>query len=282
MKTKSILFSICINLCFVLGHIEFKPTLDSKCTTTRDIFANASSEFIKCSIEFSRPILFCENCVDEYVHVLDSYYNMSQVAVNGTACIDYFVNVDRLGIVQSLYDSSVNLWKRAKCYECCVVKDGVQTNIKSNETIKFNDFYQEFMYCLNRTDEEGMCYDCEDYYFNLQDYFFSISNENEKIGVCMDIVDKMNSTWIYWGANCCKFRRHPEYAFLGSTALVAIVTILFYVLAQYCSKQKTPTIIQQTRFAEVLNNVSQKFSGRRNTLERRDLLAGEGGSDPPT
>lgn len=41
---------------------------------------------------------------------------------------------------------------------------------------------------MNRSRDDD-CTKCMDTYEKLQNYFLSISNENERIGVCMDIVD---------------------------------------------------------------------------------------------
>lgn len=47
------------------------------------------------------------------------------------------------------------------------------------------------MKCLNGSgiNETTMCPACMEDYTDLNNYYYSISNENEKIGVCMDIVD---------------------------------------------------------------------------------------------
>lgn len=62
---------------------------------------------------------------------------------------------------------------------------------KSHETIQFNEYFDNLMTCVNRTDinNETLCPSCMSDYIKLNEYYLSISNENEKIGVCMDIVD---------------------------------------------------------------------------------------------
>lgn len=47
----------------------------------RDAFANASSAFSSCSVEHSRPVTFCQACVTQYIDVLHSYRNMSEVGI---------------------------------------------------------------------------------------------------------------------------------------------------------------------------------------------------------
>lgn len=226
-----------------------------QCTDLRNRFANASSEFISCSINYSRPIKFCENCVQQYIYLLESYSNMSKFPANDTPCLNHFINLDRLGIVETLFENSKNLWSRAKCYECFVTSNGVPSTNVSDETLKFNGYYNNFNNCIT-TNSSNICSKCMEYYTDLQSYYVSISNENEKIGVCMDIVDVMNDTWIYWGDKCCKFRKHNEYIFICSTVMVFIVTVSYYILIKLYTTKNSPTIIQQSRFAKVLNSLS--------------------------
>lgn len=65
----------------------------------------------------------------------------------------------------------------------------------SNETIRFEELHTDLMRCLNGSgiNETTMCSLCITSYNALNNYYYSISNENEKIGVCMDIVDQVIS-----------------------------------------------------------------------------------------
>lgn len=84
-----------------------------------------------------------------------------------------------------------------------------------------------------------------DAYVDLDHFYTGISNENEKIGVCMDLVDLMNSTRAFWSAKCCNYRRHSEYIFIASTVIVLLIPIVFYALTKVWSEKKTPTILQR-------------------------------------
>ncbi|XP_066138809.1 osteopetrosis-associated transmembrane protein 1 [Euwallacea fornicatus] len=232
--------------------LELDQGISPNCSIAQKAFSKASSEFIRCSIDYSKPIKFCENCVLQYIDIVDSYANMSKILNNGTACIKSFVNLDRLDIIQTLYENNVNLWNRAKCYECFKIINGTQTANISKETIMFINYYENYTDCVGNAKLTDVCSLCMDKYVQLQDYFFSISNGNDKIGVCMDIVDMMNNTWSYWGTTCCKYRRHKEYTFITSAVLVLVGTVLFYILAQVCAKKKLPTIMEQTRFIDTL------------------------------
>lgn len=63
---------------------------------------------------------------------------------------------------------------------------------QSNTTIKFYDLYQNAAECIKKEsirNGTGICKNCMDVYIELSDYYESISDENEEIAMCMDIVD---------------------------------------------------------------------------------------------
>lgn len=70
----------------------------------------------------------------------------------------------------------------------------------------------------------------------------------------------MNSTWNSWSVDCCKYRTHNEYIFIGSTSAVLIITILLYIVVQFCGDKKAPTIIQRKFFSQLqLKNINIHF-----------------------
>ncbi|CAH1997444.1 unnamed protein product [Acanthoscelides obtectus] len=230
---------------------------DANCTDLRQKFANASARFTVCSIDHSRPITFCESCVQSYLDVVESYQNMSKFGHNNTRCIDNFVNRDRLQIVQSIYDANIDLWKRAKCNEC--YEDESESVVStSNTTTQFIVYYNHFMNCINKSKIEELCLQCMGDYITLDSYYAKISNINDNIGMCMDIVDLMNNTWTYWSTQCCKYRRHNEVIFIATSIAVLILTSVFYLIVQFCEEKKAPTIMQQSRFAESFSSSSRR------------------------
>ncbi|XP_049822003.1 osteopetrosis-associated transmembrane protein 1 isoform X2 [Aethina tumida] len=194
------------------------------------------------------------------MEVITTYKEMANLKINDTSCLDYFTNQDRLGIVNSLYEDAKNLWNKAKCYECFNFENGEMTNNLSSQTVKFLTYYNETMNCINTTGLQSnitsVCNNCMQKYITLDEYYQSISNENEQIGVCMDIVDLMNNTRKYWSENCCKFRKHDETIFLVSAGGVLFLTVMFYAITHWCAERKIPTILQQPRFVESLNNMT--------------------------
>ncbi|KAK5646543.1 hypothetical protein RI129_005007 [Pyrocoelia pectoralis] len=231
----------------------------ANCTVLKDDLANAVASFSKCAITYSRPIKFCEQCVNQYIDVLNGYSNMSTSKDEDGFCIDGYVNLDKLEILQTLYDNSNDLWNRANCYKCFQMDNGTLTNVSSVETTTFNDLFNKLSSCINSSEVNvtTVCEKCSKQYDELNKYYIGISNENERIGMCMDIVDVMNGTRAYWSHNCCKFRHKNEIGFIISTVIISFSTILFYILTKVCSQKRTPVILKQTRFAgSFCNNAS--------------------------
>lgn len=254
MKHNTVILAILIKI-IDLSKGEIEVAVD--CSLLRDNLAASISSFTSCAISYSRPILFCEKCVDQYIAVISDYKNMSLSKDEDGPCIDSYIHLDKLEIVQSLYDNNVNLWDRAKCYECFTIVNGTLTNTPSQQTITFNKLFANLSSCINETDvnSTNVCSKCFDEYKNLDNYYRSITDENEKIGVCMDIVDVMNGTRGYWSSSCCKFRHKDETVFIVSTILVTSVTLLFYLSTKLCSQKKIPVLLKQTRFAGSFSQV---------------------------
>ncbi|KAK9879777.1 hypothetical protein WA026_006841 [Henosepilachna vigintioctopunctata] len=232
---------------------------DENCDEALNAFATVSAAYTSCAIANSRPITYCENCVEIFIDVLNSYRNLSIISEGNSKCIDNFVNLDRLQIIETIYRNSYILWNRAKCNECFQFENSTLTTKISKETSQFHEYYEDFVKCFKLTNSSNLCPVCLEKYTTLNNYYTSISNENEKIGVCMDIVDIMNTTRRNWSKSCCKYRKHSEHIFLVTTLLIFVVTAIFYLLTCYFGEKKIPYILQQSRFAESLNHVHRSL-----------------------
>lgn len=88
---------------------------------------------------------------------------------------------------KELYNSKI-------CYfylilECYVVENGIQTATESEIAKTFHKYYDDFNTCTQNADAETLCNSCTDDYVILKNFFESISNANERIGVCIDLED---------------------------------------------------------------------------------------------
>lgn len=68
------------------------------------------------------------------------------------------------------------------------MQNGTQTLNKSSTFDHFQYLHKNFQECQNKT-KEDLCPTCMNDYVILNNYFTQISNVNEKISYCMDIVD---------------------------------------------------------------------------------------------
>lgn len=74
--------------------------------------------------------------------------------------------------------------------ECFESADTIEEDKQTNKTITFLNFYHDFENCVvSNTVENQLCHNCMDYYVALDTYYKQISNINEEIGSCIDIVD---------------------------------------------------------------------------------------------
>ncbi|XP_044752391.1 osteopetrosis-associated transmembrane protein 1 [Coccinella septempunctata] len=249
-----------LNLLWIMNLFLFvNSQADENCDHQLNAFATASSNFTACAIANSKPITLCEDCVETYIQVVESYQNMS-LSYGGKKCIDNYVDLDRLQIVRTIYENCFDLWNRAKCNDCFKFENSNLTPKISNKTLQFDQYYVDLVKCINGTQTNSskeICQKCLQNYMYLNSFYVSISNENDKIGVCMDIVDIMNTTRRYWSTKCCKYRRHEEYVFIGSAVGILTLTGVFYLMTLYLGEKEKPLILQQNRLAESLNHLNR-------------------------
>ncbi|GJQ86183.1 hypothetical protein Trydic_g12453 [Trypoxylus dichotomus] len=251
---------ILVNLIFC--YADYSQPNSTNCAVLRNDFGATLSNFTYCAINNSHPIRFCQDCVTNYIDVLTSFQNLSNsMDANGTMCYDPNVALDRLEIIGTMYSSSKNLWDRAKCNECFVVNNGTITPQPANITTKFYELYKNVASCIEGEAPQNstqMCQKCLDVYMELSNYYDSVSDINEEIANCMDIVDLMNGTRTFWSDKCCRYRHHKEYIFIMSTCLMLAITLLFYSLTKLLIDKKLPVVFLQSRFAESLNHTPKR------------------------
>lgn len=60
-------------------HTESPVPLVSSCTAFVMDFSEGAAAFTRCSILYARPFRLCENCVAEYLKVVNSYHEIMKV-----------------------------------------------------------------------------------------------------------------------------------------------------------------------------------------------------------
>lgn len=69
------------------------------------------------------------------------------------------------------------------------MENGKQTPTKSEIAKTFLEYYGSFHDCTLKEHAETVCNKCMDDYVVLSNFYESISNANERIGICIDLDD---------------------------------------------------------------------------------------------
>ena len=98
--------------------IEAGPpdTPSQTCQIIVENFGFSISNFTLCSVRNARPIHLCQECVSEYLEILQTHRKfLETIDEKGNQCQEYFLNLDRLEIVSEAYKYTHHLWRKANC-----------------------------------------------------------------------------------------------------------------------------------------------------------------------
>lgn len=73
--------------------------------------------------------------------------------------------------------------------DCYLLENGTQSLNKSDTFNHFQNLYKNFQECVNKANQDELCPFCMKDYTTLSSYYTEISNVNEKISYCIDMVD---------------------------------------------------------------------------------------------
>ncbi|CAG0898289.1 unnamed protein product [Darwinula stevensoni] len=243
--------------------------LSVKCEDLLKYFSHAVSEFTHCAVRFARPIHLCEKCVQQYLNVSQAHHAiiMEQDENSGEGCISELLNADRIQIVETSFQFTMNLWEKAACDNCFEkYGNGTLTTDLNNVTKSFMAQYKKMLACLqNQTEVLGVhgigpdtwsgktrnvtCDRCQDSYRALNYIYADVLGDIDADHICMDIVDAMNMTRMVWSQNlkCTQRNVTAEAPFIVVTCM-CILPPLFYLLAWCLPQHQRGPIIRQKRW----------------------------------
>lgn len=80
------------------------------------MFAANNSLYIECIVEFSEPVLYCTKCVASYKNAMASFEDLLHaIDLQNKTCASRFMNVDKLNLVEAVYERSVGYWNMGSC-----------------------------------------------------------------------------------------------------------------------------------------------------------------------
>ncbi|GAV02175.1 hypothetical protein RvY_12771-2 [Ramazzottius varieornatus] len=218
------------------------------CQEYLTIYGGASSSFLGCAVNFSRPILLCEKCVDQYLHSQEAHIDYSE-AMNedGISCQDVVYGSDLIEVVDRINTSITALWDNANCAYCFnsySISHGTVVYEYSENLITFTRKHQNLSECFNHngikldrllnkmenlTNATIVCEECYPMYKDLTDFF--LKNYTEDISrTCMDVVDLMNQTRRMWSRYFRCQDRNPDMFYVWTVVIVIFSsTVVFYI-----------------------------------------------------
>lgn len=207
--------------------LRFRGQSENECNKRLIKFSEMNAEFVKCSIQNAEPVNFCTACVDRFVNMTFTYKNLT-TEIDGLNCKDFYIDLDRLSIVQTIYNQAWQLWEKGFCRECFNWNDTTFEQTHSNNTETFFNYLNTTVDCIHMNYGDA-CIKCSSYYVRLNDFYNSI-NKNKESKICFDIQDKMNKTRQFWSKemSCCK-QRHSNFTnFTILSSLFCLIPVVFY------------------------------------------------------
>ncbi|KAG8238547.1 hypothetical protein J437_LFUL018074 [Ladona fulva] len=175
-----------------------------------------------------------------------------KVQDRGVKCKDALINVDRLEIIETLYSSFVQLWKKGECDYCFEIEpNGTTTYTPNNSTIHFHAIENSVRECIKKNMEKNstVCTLCREPYKKLNDFYNSLKQSSR---VCMDIVDSMNASRMEWSKDLgCKLHFEMDPYLITTAVLFTFIPSIFYGLVKkYSSRVESRLLYQEEKGSE--------------------------------
>lgn len=231
---------------------------DTQCGALMTEFSSVVSDFVKCSVLNARPFTVCENCLDYYRNVSAVFQKILTSTDNDSiTCEDRLMNSDRIQVILQWYNAAQQLWDQSHCSDCfseAVDGKGHTIYVLSNQTLVFDEYLNRTMECIRNNsgvcDTHQVCERCVTEYRSLNKFYNGLADSVDNL--CMDIVDKMNTSRTLWSEHfLCVHRTNPVLSLFLFMAVVAIIPVLFYIVAWHHSVRQEQFLVPQKRLLNV-------------------------------
>lgn len=115
------LLQILISTLLLIGctYGDESSTKNSECQKLNNLFTHYNVEYLQCVLSHNEKGTFCEDCLDFYKNLTNSYTNLinGHEIVNNTEkqCRSRFVDNNQLGLVDTVYANSKHIWELSFC-----------------------------------------------------------------------------------------------------------------------------------------------------------------------
>ncbi|XP_055682207.1 osteopetrosis-associated transmembrane protein 1 [Lutzomyia longipalpis] len=203
------------------------------CETLKHEFQDAAKDFTTKILNNAVPVTYCNKSVGMYLRFEETYKNLTtHIDANNVSCKYQYFNVDRLGVVETMYNQLHSMWEMGFCDDCYA---NTTSATPSNTTGDFYIYWEHIHQCIENTSRSGdPCLMCMGQYQKLNDFYDGIKSEkNDRI--CFDLQDAMNRTRILWSVklNCCRDRNSSMLTAYIIAGVVSFLPSLFYVFIYF-------------------------------------------------
>uniref|UniRef100_A0A1B0DM76 Uncharacterized protein n=1 Tax=Phlebotomus papatasi TaxID=29031 RepID=A0A1B0DM76_PHLPP len=221
--------SFCQNLGSQLSRSSKDPPHPPvPCQNHLDQFERKSKDFTTIILKNAVPVTYCTKSVNDYLAFEQSYKDLTESQdKNNVSCRSLYFNVDRLGVVETMYTNLQRVWKMGFCDDCY---SNTSTSTLSNTTKDFFYYWKEINDCITNSSQSDPCLKCMSHYQKLNSFFDGIKKEKGD-QICFDLQDAMNRTRILWSVklNCCRDRAPSMLSFTIISAIVGLLPGIFYI-----------------------------------------------------
>ncbi len=255
--------------------------ITSSCFAFIKEFSEAAANFTRCSIISSRPLRFCQHCVNEYVSANSSYnliMKSNSTDQSGAKCQDAVLKSDRIQLVVKTMNFLDDTWNNCQCPKCfdSFHINGTLKLETNNDTKHFFHIANLTQVCFDKfltwarvlplnetTSNSSVCEECGVLYKEMNNLYEYMREQFGFDGVCMDIVDKMNSTRLVWSNtfHC----RQPEVDIIPVVLLscfFSVLPVIFYAASKVHGTKTERKLLKQKR----MKNIAQGSCSEEDTL----------------
>lgn len=95
----------------LLINFRHFTTAKDQCKTLEKALSVASEGFIRCALNSSEPVTYCQDCGNDFAAVVTHYNDL----FTDEHCQAKYFNQDRLNIVEMVYTSIQSIWNAGSC-----------------------------------------------------------------------------------------------------------------------------------------------------------------------
>ena len=213
--------------------------ISQKCMDRLTNFSTATSKFIGCAVTNSRPLRYCENCVAEYLSVINIYSTISEDSSGAkNNCRQQILRADTIQLPVQTYHFVQDIWGKSTCNRCFdePIKSGTTASSPSNMTTELLKKINVTLECFKDFSDisekdpnvnNSVCAKCKTLYRKANAYYEIVEDQDK---LCSDLIDSMNYTRLAWANKYhCTGAKRDKGSIWVISAIVGLLPFILYI-----------------------------------------------------